>query len=68
MRALDCRTVAEVQRKIVKQSGRNTVSRLFNAKSDKETIAAWKLELNAILHVFNVCSVPFVWPSLTVPF
>ena len=62
------RTVAEIQRKIVKKSGRSTVSRLFNAKTDKETIAAWKLELNGILQVFNVRSFTFSRLSLTVPF
>jgi methyl-accepting chemotaxis protein len=38
----------------MKQSNRNPVSRLFHAKNDKETIAAWRLDLNRILHVFNV--------------
>jgi hypothetical protein len=51
--------VAEIQRKVIKQSGRNAVSRLLHAKSDKETIAGWKLELNRILQVFNVRSVVF---------
>ena len=57
-RVLDCRTVAEIQNKVVKQSGRNAVSRLFHARNDKETIGAWKSELDGILVVFNVCSVP----------
>ena len=30
-------------------------------------IAAWKLELNGILHIFNVCSFTFTWLSLTAP-
>ena len=51
--------MTQIQRRIVKQSGRNTVSRLFNAKADKETIAAWKLELGAVLQIFNVCPVTF---------
>ena len=55
----DHRTVAEIQRRVIKQSRRNVVSRLFHAKNDKETIAAWKSDLNRILHVFNVCSVTF---------
>jgi len=46
--------VVEIQRKVIKQSGRNAVSRLFNAKNDKEKIAGWKTELNRILLVFNV--------------
>ena len=51
---LNRRTVAEVQRKVIKQSGRNSALRLFHAKKDKETIAAWKVDLNRILHIFNV--------------
>ena len=31
-------------------------------------IATWKLDLNRILHVFNVCSVGSVLPSLTPAF
>jgi len=50
------RTVAEIQGKVIKRSGRNIVSRLFRAKDDAGAIAAWKLELNRILQVFNVCS------------
>ena len=64
--ACDCRTVTEIQRKVVKQSKRKAVSRLFHAKNDKETIVAWKSDLNRILHVFNVSSTAFVWPQLTV--
>jgi hypothetical protein len=60
--------VAEIQRKIIKQSGRNSLSRLAHAKNDKETIAAWKLDLNRILHVFNVCPVLSAWLSLTINF
>jgi len=48
--------MAEIQRKVVKQNGRNAVSRLVHAKNDKEKIAAWKLDLDRILHVFNVRS------------
>jgi len=56
--ALGPRTVAEIQNNVIKQSGRNAASRLFHARNDKETIAAWKSELNRILVIFNVCSVP----------
>ena len=51
---LDCRTVAEIQKRVIKQSRRNAVSKLFHARNDKETITAWKMDLNRILHVFNV--------------
>ena len=57
--------MAEIQRRVIKQSGRNTVSRLLHARNDKETIAAWKADLNQTLHIFNVCSVASAWSSLT---
>lgn len=34
-------------------------------KDDKEAIAAWKLELSRILHVFNVCYFAPMRPLLT---
>ena len=55
------RTVEEIQGKVVKRSRRNVVSRLVHAKYDKEKITAWKLDLNRILHVFNVCAVIHMW-------
>jgi len=57
--------VAEIQRKIIKQSKRNVVSRHFHAKLDKETIATWRSDLVRILHVFNVCSTVSTWLLLT---
>jgi len=48
--------------------GTQSLSRLLRAKNDKETIAAWWLELNRILHVFNVRLVVFAWLLLIVPF
>jgi hypothetical protein len=51
---------------VIKRSGQNTVTRLFHAKNDKETIAAWRLELNRILHVFSVRPAISAWSSLTV--
>lgn len=59
--AINRRTVAEIQRKIIKQGKRNAVSRLAHAKNDKETIATWRLDLDRILLVFNVRSVISVW-------
>jgi methyl-accepting chemotaxis protein len=52
----------------MKQSDRNAVSRLFHAKNDKDTIAAWRLDLNRILHVFNVRSISLLPPLLIVCF
>jgi len=54
---LDRRTVAEIQKKIIKYGRQALLSRLANAKDDKKTITTWKFDLNKILHVFNVCSV-----------
>ena len=65
--ALNFRTVTNIQTKVLKRSGRNVASRLFHAKNDKESITAWKLDLNRILHVFNVCSVIFTRASLILP-
>ena len=57
--------MAEIQRKVIEQSGRSAVSQLIHA-NDKETIAAWNLDLTRILHVFNVRFVAFVCaPPLT---
>ena len=55
------RTVSGIQEKVVEKGGRNLLSRLAHAKNDKDTIVAWKLDLNRILHVFNVCSVIATW-------
>ena len=57
----------EIKRKVTKRTKRNVVSRLVHARDDKDTIAAWKLDLNRILHVFNVRSAVFTQLSLTVP-
>ena len=54
--SLDRRTVAEIQGKVLKRSGRGRASRFLHSRDDKDAIAAWKSDLNRILHVFNVCS------------
>jgi hypothetical protein len=59
-KTLDRSTLAEIQRKIIRKGKRNAVTRLLHAKNDKETIAAWKLDLNKILLIFNVRSVVVV--------
>jgi len=65
--ALDRRTVAGIQEKIAEKGGRSPLSRLAHAKDDKQTIATWKLDLNRILHVFNVSFFISVWalPTFT---
>ena len=62
--ASDRRTVAGIQKEIVKKRGRKLLSWLFRSKSDQDLIASWRLELNRILQVFNVRSVHFPWLSL----
>jgi len=57
--------VAEIQKAVIKQGRRNVVSRHLHAKNDKEKIAAWKLDLNRILHVFNVRPIISVRQLLT---
>ena len=57
--------MVEIQRKVAKQNGRNVVSRIFQARNDKDTIAGWKSDLGGILQVFNVRSVDFTWSLLT---
>ena len=47
----------EIQRHIIRRGKRNVISRLYHAKDDKKAITAWRLDLNGILHVFNVCFV-----------
>lgn len=49
--------MADIEKKIVNIGKRNALSRLFHSKDDREKIAAWRLDLNRILHVFNVRSV-----------
>ena len=56
-RSWDCRTVAEIQEKVLKRSERHGVSRFLHSRDDKDVITGWKSDLNRILHVFNVCSV-----------
>ena len=58
--------LAEIQRGIIRKGKQNVVSRLFHAKSDKDTIVGWKSDLNKILLIFNVSSVVAAWLPLTV--
>ena len=47
----------EIQRHITKWGRRNAISRRYHTKDDKDMISTWKLDLEEILGVFNVCSV-----------
>jgi hypothetical protein len=65
----DCRTVAEPRRKVTKQSARTPAPKPSRiSKSEKDEIAAWRAELNRILHVFNVRSIAYNWLLLIAPF
>ena len=59
--------MAGIRKKIIKQGKRSATSRLFHAKSDKDAIAAWKQELNRVLHVFSVRLVRSVRHLLMAP-
>ena len=59
--------MGEIQRRVIKRTGRNAVSRLFHAKNDKESIAAWRSDLSRVLQVFTVCSMFPTRSSLNVP-
>ena len=56
----------DIQTKIIERNARNALSRLLHAKNDRETITAWKLDLDRTLHIFNVGSVTHARSSLTV--
>ena len=60
------RAIAEIQRDVIELGRRSTISRLLHAKSDSDTLAAWRSDLNRILHVFNVRSTTFSPTILTV--
>jgi len=57
--------VAAIQRRIINQGRRHIILRHLHAKNDKEKIAAWRLDLIRILHVFNVRYIASVWLLLT---
>jgi len=65
--ALSIRTVAEIQEKVIEKGGRNLLSRLVNAKNDKEAMATWRADLNRVLQVFNVRLAASLQQLLTTP-
>ena len=66
--AFDRRTVTDIEGNIVKLGERSAVSSLFQSKGDKKRIAAWRSDLNRVLHVFNVRSILSLLKSLTIRF
>jgi len=65
---LSSRILDEIRENIIKRGRRNVISRHYHVKDDKEAIATWRLDLNRVWRVFNVRSVIYVWPLLTVRF
>ena len=51
-RCLNRRTVAGIERKVVKEGKRHAAARFMGG--DKDKIAGWKQELDRVLQVFNV--------------
>jgi len=62
------RTTNEIQRYTIEWGRRNAISRHYYAKDNKEAIATWKLDLDGILRVFNVCYITPVRRLLTFRF
>ena len=62
------RAATDIQKNAVKKSERGHFSRLIHTKDDKDKIVAWKLELDRILHVFNVRPVAFASSSSSISF
>ena len=56
--------MAQIQRSVVEPDKRNLLSRILNPKKDKDAIAAWRSELDRIVHVFEVCSTVRSLPTL----
>jgi hypothetical protein len=51
-----CRTVAAIQKHIVKRGKRTGFRKVFHANHDENAIAAWRLEFEKIRRVFGVRS------------
>ena len=49
--------MAQIQRSANEPKKRNPISRIFYANKDEATIAAWRSDLDRILHIFEVRSV-----------
>ena len=58
--------MAQIQRSAVEPDKRNYVSRIFNPKKDKDAVAAWRSELDRIVHVFEVRSPLHSLPALLI--
>ena len=50
--------MADIKKRVIKQSGRNTTFRLSHANYDKEMITASKFDLNRIIQVLTRVLLP----------
>ena len=56
--------MAQIQRSAVEPDKRSFLSHIFNVKSDKDRVAAWRSDLDRILHIFEVRSTVYFLPTL----
>ena len=56
--------MAQIQKSAVEPDNRNLLSRIFNTKSDKDRVAAWRSDLDRILHIFEVRLTVYSLPAL----
>ena len=54
-RTLYRRSIQEIQQKIEKLARKNEFIKYFTASNLKGKIAGWRVELDGILRIFNVC-------------
>ena len=60
--------MGQIQKSAVEPDKRSFLSHIFNLKSDKDRVAAWRSDLDRILHIFEVRSTVCFLPTLlTVP-
>ena len=64
---LNCRTVVEIQRKVVKKWKQDTFPKIVHTKKDKGEIATWRADSDRTFHDFNVRSVSSLWQLLIAP-
>ena len=60
--------MTEIERKVTIRRKCNAISRLFHSRGDKKKIAAWRSDLNRILHIFNVRLATSLLMLLTIRF
>ena len=56
--------MGQIQKSAVEPDKRSFLSRIFNVRSDKDRVAAWRSDLDRILHIFEVRSTVCFLPTL----